>query len=694
MKSGHKHKKRFRRLTTIFVTLLVLALTGPLWIGWIIGVKLRSEIAQRTGATLHTGLVLYLPPYTLHLSHARLVLPNSADPILAIAELRVSLARLPLGTGPLLISELDITRPTVHLTQDTATLSALSAPSASSSPSAAPVKLSDLFELRHIAITDGKMQYDGQSAATPIIWEHLSADLKTTPVSAANYLFQFTAHDAPLADISAAGQVDIDTLMLNISSLNLDSQVGPAHPAEQLPSQVQEIFRRFAVAGHITLTAAARIPLTDPTRGIFTAELRLTDGSAFFPDWNAPIAPVQLSIDCYKLADEQTTPPTTLPDDLPTHPTDIRFHLNQLLVQCDKQTIRLDAGEARITPTDHTWAIGKVTGLVYVGDGPGPLRNANIIAYLPIFAAGFGQTSPSNSFNLQFAIDSGEIKIAPQKIPLEQIKTVLTLTNSKISTSKLAAMVYGGQFSFKGLVDWSAPVGVKYTGQGSIANMDMRQFATAFIADPADRQRVSGAGDLNMGFSGNTAPPAADRFAARGDLDIRHGHFFVVPVLKDILRQSKRGDPAATVGELAATYYIYHRKIEFPWLAASSPLVGVQGSGRITFDSDIDMTLVVTPLSDWRKSVQDTDIPILSSIGAFLAGDAQKATATVERVAIDQFRVTGKIGNAKISQVPVPIVTDAVRSLFHTMSHATEEDATIKELRRRQEAEPATQQSE
>jgi AsmA-like C-terminal region len=693
MKSRRKHKKKFHRLATVFVTLLLLILTGPFWIGWIIGIKLRSEVSQRTGATLHTGLVIYLPPYTLHLTHARLILPNSADPILGIAELRVSLARLPLGTGPLLISELEITRPILHLTQNTGGLSTSSIASTSSTSS---MKLSDIFELRHVAITDGKVQYDGQSvsaAAPPVVWEHLSADLKTTPISRANYLYQFIAHDAPLADISSAGQIDIDTLLLNATSFTLDSQTKSDQPAKQLPSHIQEIFRRFAVAGHVTLTAAARIPLTDPTRGIFTAELRLTNGSTLLPDWNAPISPVQLSIDCYKLADEQATPPTTLPDELPTHPTDIRFHLNQFLLQCDKQTIRLDTGEARITPIDHTWAVGKITGLVYVGDGPGPVRDINILAYLPISAAGFGQTLPQNTFNFQFAVDNGQMQVSPQKVPLEQIKTVLTLTKTKISTTKLTAQLYGGQFYLDGLADWSPAVGVKYAGQSSITNVDMRKIADKFISDPADRQRVSGAGDLNIAFSGNIAPPVADRFAARGDLDIRHGHFFVVPILKDILRRSKHDDPA-TVGEFAATFDISHRNINFPWLGASSPVVGVQGSGRITFDNNIDMTLAVSPMANWRKAFLDTKIPVLSEVGAFLAGNAQEATNAIIRDAVDQFRVTGKANNPNVTQVPVPIINDAVQSLFREMSFAKAEDALVKELRRRHEAEAATQQSQ
>ena len=676
------------------MALVTVALLSPLWVGWIIGIKLRSEIAQRTSATLRTGWVIYLPPYTVRVGGARLYLHDSAAgsiPILEIAKLRVSLARLPLGTGPLLIGQLDITRPTLHLVHTSAGMSGgdIFNRFTPLTQGAHPKKLSDLFELRHVAVTDGKVQYDDQTAATsPVIWEHLSTELKTTPMSPSTYHYEFTAHDAPLVEIAAAGRIDIDSLLLDVSSLVLDLQTAPAVPAKQLPTQVQEIFRQFAVAGHVNITAAARVPLTDPARGIFTSQFRLTSGSAHIPDWNAPIKPVQLSIDCFKLADNQSAPPATLPTTLPTQSTDIRFHLNQFLLQCDNQTIKLDAGDARFTPSDQTWALGNVTGLVYVGDGPGPVRDVDMPAYLPVNVDGFGQFSPQNSMTLHIAVDKGSVRAAPQKIPFDQIDTVLTLTKTRITTPRLTALTEDGQLSLGGFIDWANDF--KYVGVGSVTDINMRKLADTFIAIPADRQKISGAGDLRAQFRGGLN---ADDFAAVGDLDVRHGHFYAVPILKKVLGRTRHGD-AATVGEIAGTFYITHGNIEFPWLAANSPLVGVQGNGRITFDDKIDMTLSVAAMDDWRKSVQETDIPVLSNILGFLAGDAEKATNDLVREAVDQFRVTGKADDPEIVQVPIPILTDAVRSLFHTMSLSKAEDAIIKELRRRQSAEAATQQSQ
>ncbi len=102
------------------------------------------------------------------------------------------------------------------------------------------------------------------------------------------------------------------------------------------------------------------------------------------------------------------------------------------------------------------------------------------------------------------------------------------------------------------------------------------------------------------------------------------------------------------------------------------------------------MTLSATALADWRKTVEDTDIPVFSNIFGFLAGVSQKATNVVIRDAIDQFRVTGKANDPKVEQVPVAILTDSVRSLFQAMSVAKAEDDISKELRRLQKAEATT----
>ena len=371
----------------------------------------------------------------------------------------------------------------------------------------------------------------------------------------------------------------------------------------------------------------------------------------------------------------------------------MRFKLNQFVIQSEKQKIRLDTGNARFTTTDRTWAFDNITGVIDVGDGPGYASDYDLLANLPINADGFGQVASTNPFTFHIYVNNGDLKVAPQKLPFQQINGLLTLTSRNVSTAGLTAVIYDGQLSFAGMIDWSPGDGINYSGNGSLTNMTMKKLAANFTSNAADLSKASGAGDLRACFSGNTiAPSPAATLRASGDIDVRHGHFFVVPVLKNVLQKTKYADDA-TVGEIAAVFDISNRNINFRHVAASSPLVGVQGNGRITFDDDIDMTLSATALADWRKTVEDTDIPVFSNIFGFLAGVSQKATNVVIRDAVDQFRVTGKASDPKVEQVPVPILTNGVRSLFQVMSVAKAEDDISKELRRMRQAEAATQKS-
>ncbi len=559
-------KRRFRRrVTAVLVTLLLLTVASPVLIGWLISIELRSEISARLNARLETGLVLYFPPYTLHISHARLLTHaetgSMLSPFLEIAQLNVTLAKSPLSSGPLVIQQLEITKPILHLIQTPTGLTAAElVPSTQASGSE---KISDLFQLRHVAVNDGRLEYEnGTTPGTPVIWEHLSADLKTTATSPSNYHYEFVAQDAPLANITSAGQMDIDSLLLDVSSLKLDLQTSSTHPGEQLPSQVQEIFHRFAVAGHVTLEANAHIPLTDPSHAVFASQLRLAGGSAQIPGWNAPITPVEFSIDCYKAPQGQST-----------FPADVRFKLNQFVIQCEKQKIRLDTGNARFTTTDRTWAFDNITGLIDVGDGPGYASDYDILANLPINADGFGQFASTNPFTFHIYVNNGDLKVAPQKLPFQQINGLLTLTSRNVSTTGLTAVIYDGELSFAGMIDWSPGDGINYSGNGSLTNMTMKKFAANFTSNAADLAKVSGASDLRARFSGNTiAPSPAATLLARGDFDVRHGHFFLVPVLKNVLQKTKYADDA-TVGEVAAVFDISNRNINFGHVAAGSPRV-------------------------------------------------------------------------------------------------------------------------
>jgi hypothetical protein len=694
-------RRRARRWLRLFVILFLLAgiiaLAAPSAIPWIISIKLRSEIAARLNARLELGKVTYLWPYGVRIDHARLIgSDNSADqtPLFEVGQVELTLAKLPIGTGPLLIEKVEIRDPFVHLIRTTGGLAGTNLVKGTSTtePNPSSRKLSDLFELRHLAISGGKVEYEDHSRSglvSSVVWDDLNMGIETTPTGKSNYQFQFTAKNAPLAVIDASGDIDVDTLLLNISRLSMVVQTDADKPSVQLPPRIQALCRKFAVGGQVNLEVIARIPLHDLNNGAYAAQLSLHQGSCQLPDWDARISPVELTMTGGNIATGLTA---VLPTTLPSKTTpDIHVVLSALKINSGNQMVQIDGGEGTISPQDGTWSIEGITGLADLGDGPGPIRKANVSTHLPFEITGGGDFG-SGTYALYFGTGNASAMWTPRKLSLSQIVTNVKISAEGLKIINLTGVTCGGQVTMHGDVGWNDPVkGLTYGGNISVDDLDMRQVADILMDDEQSRQMASGDGELNLQFSGAVPPAgsAADAFSAKGDFDIRHGHFMDIPVLKDVLANSKESN-AATVGEAAAKFSIAHQRVHFQQAAASAPAIGVQGHGELGFDGTVNMSFIVTPLADWHEKLASTNVPILNSIGAMIVGKAQKVVNVAESVVLYQYRVTGTIKDPKTEQVPAPAITDAIKPLFQKMSGKNDDDSVAKELRAHPERDDPT----
>jgi hypothetical protein len=681
-----------RRLTILILLAAIVCLAAPRIIPSIISIKLKAEIAARLNARLKLGRVTYLWPYGIRIEHAQLTSLDSGTggtSLIDVGQIEITLAKLPVSEGPLLIQKLDIHEPFVHLVRTASGLAEanLSKNTASpTTPDTSRKKLSDLFELRRLTVTGGRVEYDDRSQShpiAPVVWDNLQADLQTTPTSRSKYQFQFTAKNAPVALIEAAGDMDIDTLLLNISRLSIAVQTDVDKPAEQLPSQIQAICRKFAVKGEVNVTASARIPLHNANHAVYAAELSLRQGSCKLPNWDAPLSPVELTLSCGNSTADAAALPTTLPDRAP----DIQLHLSNLKVASGNQTLRF-SGDGHISPLDNTWSVEHIIGLADLGDGPGLWRDAGVTSHLPFTIGGAGEFA-SGDYLLRFAINDASALFVPKNLPLNQLAANATLTPSGLKITRLTGTLCGGDLALHSNLAWThSATPSAYSGQLAITNLDMRQVANVLLPDEKSRQMASGQGELHLQFHGPFPPDASpvDGFTARGDFDIRHGHFADIPVLKEALAKVKEAN-AATVGEAAAIFNISHRQIYFDQAAANAPAVGVQGHGTLGFNGSVNMSFIATPLADWREKLASTDVPILNTVGALIAGKAQAAVNVAESAVLYQYRVTGTVSDPKTEQIPAPVLTDAIRPLFQKMSHQNPDDAMSVELRRQQQQE-------
>src|SRR5437899_11804981 len=135
-----------------------------------IRIRLQKQISTQLNADLHMGGVYYWFPYGVTVSDAVLVAKDQqGQPVelLKIPKLKLALAKLPFGEGPLVIRKLVFNKPSIHLIDTdqgivgrrTLVKSTAVATTQSTQPTGLDHwhKLSEMFELRRVTVKDAQV---------------------------------------------------------------------------------------------------------------------------------------------------------------------------------------------------------------------------------------------------------------------------------------------------------------------------------------------------------------------------------------------------------------------------------------------------------------------------------------------------------------------------------------------------------
>lgn len=824
-----KKPRRPRRLLlksgiVLVVAMITFYVAAPSTLGWYIGHKLKSELATRMNARLDFSRVIYKFPYGVRVENAHLLMPggsSGADSSVDVGRLELTLAKLPLGAGPLLIEKLEIESPIVRLGSNYPAPAVsggggATATAASPSPPAPTKKLSDLFQLQNVAISNGRFEYDFSTPGhplPPLVWGHLNADMNTLATSGSTYNFTVAVQDEPLAVARISGSFDIDALQLNLAKVNLVMACEPAQSPSQIPPQGRAVIKKLQIGGQLTLDGSAQIPLqspeqgsynanisikdghctppgwvesirpsectitssnqvgfckfdlmmkdrqrsavtasgsfdlktlmldvskfsvatqfdpreisnqvpasvaemmhkmqagglltfdgiakvpvTDPQRGLYVARIELKNGRCQPLGWAGPVTPATLSIVSSNVSG--ATPqslPQALPANLPKEPLQSHLWLLGLSAASGNQVIRIDGGEIDFDSRNNAWVVQKFHGSADVGDGPGPLAGENSRIIIPFYAAGDGKLGDNKS-NVRIALDGGSAVLTQNHIHINRISGMLTATPIGLSSSALVGACADGQVKAIVNLNWQKPThgpdtSLMYDGEIDISKLDLHQLAMQYTTDPTIRQKAWGLLESHLKYNGSILADApesgrdsvADRLAGKGDVDITNGYFTTIPVLRDIVAAMKMGN-VATVGEAAATFDLSHQVINFTRVGASSPALGIQGSGTLGFDMKTNMIFVATPLADWSKDAKGTGL--INEAGAALVGKVQDVVNGMQR-AIYQFRISGDVSDPKVDPVVIPFLSDKMAPLFQKMAGNQQQGSVAEELKNQQGA--------
>jgi hypothetical protein len=299
--SPRKHHRRRKLLIAISSILLILLIAIRFAVAPLLKRELVSTIEKRLYAHLVIGDLSYNPPYGVVARNCQLIADNStgqAD-LLDVEELSLRLAHLPLPGQPLVVEDLTIRGPSVHLVRTTdgfAGETGLLRPDTSGDQSNNQ-KFSDLLRLRHLSIENGQVVYEDRrhGNAPPAVWSRLNFHIDTSPLGPADYGFNIDADNLAAAQFQAKGAFNVDDLTATLDHFAVTVQAGE-EGMNQLPPEYQKLLRRYRVGGTLTLEGAAQGDIMHPENNSFSSTLSLQGGTAFSPEMQLNLGDLHFKI--------------------------------------------------------------------------------------------------------------------------------------------------------------------------------------------------------------------------------------------------------------------------------------------------------------------------------------------------------------------------------------------------------------
>lgn len=288
------------------LALLLVGLIGLWCIGQILGHKLIGLLGERLNAQVSAGGFYYLPPYGLLAKDCRVVVRDAdgtAYDLLEIQSLRVALAEAPVHGGPLIIQDLTVRQPVIHLIRTIQGLEGETGlvkppPPGTDNAGKPKHKLSEILRLRHVSIIGGQVIYEDRTLPepSPMKWSGIDVHIETSPKGPADYDFNFTGANAGLADFVANGQINVDDRRALIEHFLLSAHPSEDRFASELPPQLASALAKHRVQGNLKIEGSAAADLLESSRDQLDAVLTLAEARAFSPELNAWLDQLHFSL--------------------------------------------------------------------------------------------------------------------------------------------------------------------------------------------------------------------------------------------------------------------------------------------------------------------------------------------------------------------------------------------------------------
>ena len=375
-----KRSQRVRRIVIVaLITALGLAL-AEVAISRSLAWKLKETVADKLDAQLQIKSLWFVPPVGVYVSGA--TLSRDDQPIVQIGETELRLAQIPWFNRPMMIQSLDVDDPVLQISRTHEGIFGGPGFVKKTGPTTRkkrePKKLSDVLRLRNLVVRNGRITYTDHRPTSPLpmTWSDIDINTDLSQENVSRYAYRLRANSGAVGDISAAGTVDVDELMLKVDDLLLKLAARPDAQVSPLPAPAQRIIQRYEIRGSLTANARANLPLRNIDDGDYAVRLVLQEGSAFVEKWDLALDRVRTTIEIEKpaptkkpatgpaLAEANPIASATRPAEPATQPESPPVVVRLLALDATSGNAQLimDRGKVWLDLTHGDWAIADLSG--------------------------------------------------------------------------------------------------------------------------------------------------------------------------------------------------------------------------------------------------------------------------------------------------------------------------------------------
>ena len=171
-------------------------------------------------------------------------------------------------------------------------------PAAMPAEPSAKTKLSNLFRMQTLAVSDASIYYDPRiDGTTPLSLDQITSKIDLDSPAGDAYRFDALIPSKPDLNLEISGRADVEALKLNPLNLDLTTRVGQDAPNyKYLPPQLQVAMRPYDPVATIQIKANGTVPMTKPTDADITAEIAMDDVKATAGGYRIPVNQIRMPV--------------------------------------------------------------------------------------------------------------------------------------------------------------------------------------------------------------------------------------------------------------------------------------------------------------------------------------------------------------------------------------------------------------